>query len=103
MSHRPAIGAEGNRPLFSPQVRKAAFEFHRATRPRALRYVSLRTAYVRYRILSSGGGLEVVGDADLRSRMGEAAAATARARFDLEANIGRIEEIYASLVEGNST
>lgn len=36
-------------------------------------------------------------DGDLRCRMGAAAAETARARFDLAANVRRIEEIYAGL------
>lgn len=42
--------------------------------------------------------LHLVEDAALRATMGEAAAATARTRFDLGANIRRIEEIYADLI-----
>ena len=45
--------------------------------------------------------LQFVGDAALRARMGEAAAETVRTRFDLESNIRRIEEIYASLLVVN--
>ena len=44
--------------------------------------------------------LQFVGDAALRARMGEAAADTARTKFDLEENIRRIEEIYAGLASG---
>jgi glycosyltransferase involved in cell wall biosynthesis len=43
--------------------------------------------------------LRMAGDPGLRVRVGAAAAATARARFDLAANIRRIEQIYASLAE----